>query len=183
MAQIPAGMTLDQVPSIRMHGVLISQRIFLDEVIELPLLAACQRFYDLNIRTVQSSACCDDWRLGEPAFIVLDLDKMSTENQGIARQCCLVDTTGPLAGLIAKLEIPLPESGSVAELSLTALGLANRFQLQSLEWAGKTPDWLKEHAESLEEWFQDPVSGLFYFSQEQVEKEQAFRRGEIYQPT
>ncbi|HSX46186.1 MAG TPA: hypothetical protein VLG27_04280, partial [Candidatus Saccharimonadia bacterium] len=65
------------------HSV-IGDREVLERFVELPLLAACQHLYDLNVRTIQSSANRNDILVDAPAWIVLDLEGLSTANLAYA---------------------------------------------------------------------------------------------------
>src|SRR5687768_7262504 len=67
------------------RGVDVGQREDLKNLIEGPLLSACEELYDKNIDTVGSSANKKDVSQGY-AYITIDFETLSARNQNIGRE-------------------------------------------------------------------------------------------------
>jgi len=117
-------------------NVILQKREDIKRIVELPLLEACELFWDKNIKTVESSANKENIQSGH-GWILLDWESLSDENKQIAQsQNGLVRKAhGGSETLFYDLEIPMSKDMLVKDISKSAAELANKFQKQKITWA------------------------------------------------
>ena len=167
---------------------MIRNREQLTNLIEIPLLSACQELYDKNIQTLATSANKKDIGTGE-IYIIIDFNSLSPENQEIAKQYADVVDLNEHASKWGKLEAvkiiipvnPIDEKISVLEIKQEAEKIADAFKEQPMTWAPKyTLEDLKEcyciDSDDLEIWedelgfYYDREEKVFYVSEEHYKK-------------
>lgn len=188
MSDIDPRLTLDHVEPITFSSFKVMERRQLELLVELPLLPACELLYDLNVSTIISSANCNQNADDDLPFITLNYDALSEENKRIADTQCKIIFSGGM--VLASIVIEMPSDRSVLKIAQAALKVAEQFQHQSLSWAGLTREQIKEGVvnsgwidpvlagltdvpldERLAEFFLDPATGLYYGSQELLDKQ------------
>jgi hypothetical protein len=129
---------LADVSAIREGGIPVETREDIKNIVELPLLRACEELYDKNIRTLASSANKKDIESGE-VHILVDFDTLSEENKAIARQHAepKQDSGHWGGGRLFIIKIPVSESTTVEEISTKAVAITNTFKKQSATWIRK----------------------------------------------
>jgi hypothetical protein len=151
----------------------ISKREQIVEIVEPPLVAACQLLYDLNIRTTCSSANHKDAEHTGMAYITIDFVTLSEPNKIIAKQ--LGEEFRFSKSHLVRIDIPLDPSEQV--VSDRALAIAAQFEPQKPLWIhGWTFDELLKFYSSTREDYptpQDLVNDLntmegyeYYYDQE-----------------
>jgi len=109
----------------------ILERADLKEIVEKPLLSACEKLYDKNIRTLSTSCNKKDIETGF-AYIIIDFDTLSTENQEIARQ--MGDPISYDEMMAVKIELPISVNTTATEVERSANDIADRFHDQPATW-------------------------------------------------
>ncbi|MCL4387488.1 hypothetical protein M1307_03815, partial [Patescibacteria group bacterium] len=66
-------------PIERSRSEMIKTRGEIKDLVESPLVEACEKLWDLNILTLASSANLKD--IGSSAYLVLDFDSLSDQNK------------------------------------------------------------------------------------------------------
>lgn len=114
----------------------LKNREDIKRIVELPLVEACEVFWDKNIKTVESSANKENIQSGH-GWILLDWNSLSDENKKIAelQSGNLRKAHGGSETLFYDLEIPMSKDMLVKDISRTASDIANKFQKQKLTWA------------------------------------------------
>lgn len=174
--EIPA--LLSEVEPIEQGGVPVVTRESLKDIVELPLLSACQELYDKNIQTSMTSANKKDVESGE-AYIIVYYDTLSDENKIVADQ--LGETYEYRKTKLTKMTIPVTAHSTVAEINEKALEIAHQFKTQPMSWVPryslrelKKAVLLTEDAEGGPEmfphYFYDSESELFFMSEEHFRK-------------
>lgn len=164
-------------PIEKSRNQMIMGRDEIKELVELPLVRACEGLWDKGVRTLSSSANKKD--VGSNAYIILDYGSMSPENQEIAQEMEeVIDYDGMKA---VKLKIPIEDGDvSFSEVEQQAIELAERYKEQPATWIptyrleqmreiyAYDPDDSSVSVEDFEEvgFFYDPESGLFYLNEE-----------------
>ena len=117
-------------------NVSLKNREDIKRVVELPLIEACEIFWDKNIQTVESSANKENAQNGK-GWILLDWDSLSDENKKIAQSLSgrVRKAHGGSETLFYDLEIPMSKDMLVKDISKNATELANKFKKQKLTWA------------------------------------------------
>ncbi len=173
---------LKKVEPIGESERIILRKEELEGIIEKPLLAACQELYDKNIQTVSTSANRENIKAGL-VYIDIDYESLSLENREIAERLGkLQERNGHKR---VKIEIPVDEQTSIAEIKQRSKKIAEEFKKQPMTWAptyaikdlkeifGIDPD---EHDfDDPQEWeeqgyFYDEENKVFYLSQEHYKK-------------
>lgn len=151
----PTPVLLAETPQVGGGYCLVHTKEQLKEIVELPLLAACEELYEKNIRTIASSANKKDIEFGQ-ANIMIDFDTLSEENKAIARKFAAPekDTGHWGGGQILLLMIPVSASSTVKEISQQALAMAKQFKWQPAVWIPKrTPESFTATIDQLKEGF------------------------------
>jgi hypothetical protein len=130
--------SLADVLPISESGCTIKTREQIKDIVELPLLAACEELYDKNIKTLASSANQNDIKIGE-AYILIDFDTLSDENKKVAQQYASPEQDNGYwgGGKTVKIAIPISESTTIDYISQKALEIARTFQKQPATWIHK----------------------------------------------
>lgn len=173
---------ISQVEKIKnTYGCPVINKKDLKNIVEAPLVSACEELYDKNIKTVSSSAnkdCIED-----EAYIIIDFDSLSERNKkkalGLGEK--INDTKGEAN---VKISIPITESSTFSEVEQKFNEIASQFEKQPMVWADiRTLDEVKKifrieeddtecKPEDFESagYYYDKNSGLFYLSKEHFEK-------------
>ncbi len=123
-----------EVPSIQGHGQVPGTRHELKSLVELPLVRACEIFYDKNVRTVHSGACDFEVHQGQ-AYLVIDFTSLSTANQTIARKLAqVVEQVAGGQGEIAGFTYQLTHQTTVDEVEAVFVQIADQFRPQAMNW-------------------------------------------------
>lgn len=143
----PVFSSLNEVlPIQKTRGLIITKREQIKEIVEAPLVSACEVFWDKNIKTYESSANSQDIQRGN-CYIRIDFDSLSEENKKIAEQ--YGEPYNDVGVQVLELVIPVTSSETVKEVSDKAVDLANTFHKQKPTWIEGTTlqqhiDWLNE---------------------------------------
>lgn len=118
-----------EIVAIENGGLKPETREDLAELVEFPLLEACQELFDKNIQTVFSSANTKD--VGGFGYITIDFESLSEENKKIALR---IGEVGMIHGFKPKqgiyLNIPITEQSTVGEVKEVAKRLVGQFTQQ-----------------------------------------------------
>lgn len=175
--------SLAEVPAIQeSRNQMITRRDQIKDFVEQPLLGACEDMWDKNVRTLSTSANKKDIEVGE-AYIIIDFGSLSEENRQAAQQLAEpIDYDGMKA---VKIPIPVSETTTTDEISQKASEIAGTFNKQPATWIptyklevlkkayGIDPEETQYDDPSVwqdEGYYYDPVSKLFYMSEEHYRK-------------
>lgn len=123
---------ISEVPAIEeSRNMLLRGRADVATLVEAPLVRACEFFFDKGIRTLASSANAKDVADGN-AYIIIDFDNLSPENQEIARTLSVPISYDGIQAI--KIEIPITTESTSAEIEQAASQIAERFQKQKATW-------------------------------------------------
>jgi hypothetical protein len=152
----------------------------LQELVEAPLLKACEELYDKNIRTLSTSANSENITYGDGGHIVIDFDTLSDENKSIGRELGTITFADNMNQL--SIGIPMTQTTTVEEIEAIAESIAHEFKKQEMTWA---PVWTADQIRAMyaispeeefepqdfaDQFYYDEESKLFYLSQEQAQK-------------
>lgn len=129
---------LEEVAVIPESPTVIETRDQIKKLVELPLIAACEVFYDKNIKTTASSANKKDIKAGY-VYILIDFDTLSEDNKLIAQGYGQpVQNSGfGNCGKLLSIRIPVDESTPIDEISQKAVDIARSFKKQPAVWIPK----------------------------------------------
>jgi hypothetical protein len=193
MSDIPR--RIDDIEPIKKpRGDVILKRDRIRDLVEKPLIAACEILYDKNIKTLESSANKEDLGRGNVG-ITIHYDSLSPGNQKIAREHCDIGTTDDW-GQVASIIIPITSGMTTEEIQQASIQDANRFEHQPMTWAvTKTIEEVKAMFGNSDEftldafissdwyrkqgWHYDEETQLFYLSEEHWSKTREDIRGKI----
>jgi len=173
---------ISEVPAIEGSGGVPLTRENLANLVEAPLLEACEELYDKNIQTVMSSANLNNVHAGTDAYIDIDFESLSDHNKIIALQLGEVFEMHRIKPVkCVKLKFPLSKTTTVGEIRRMAHEAVSEFAQQEMKWAEKyTLDELTEilgapqgsmSPEDFDDRYYDPETGNLYGSKEHYEKE------------
>lgn len=161
------------------RNTTIKRRGEIKDLVEFPLVTACEELYDKNIRTLESDANKESVNLGQ-ARLTIDFDSLSDANKEIAQQLAEVKVSGD--GIrIAAVKIPIDQDRPlVADIQGKAREIARQFSKQKMRWANpvtldQLKDWYGYKPEEeidpevfvpSEDYYFDKKSELFYQSEE-----------------
>ncbi len=179
----PIGTSLADIDVItKFTNTLIKNRSDIKDIVEEPLVVACQEFYDKNIQTTGSSANRKDLETGE-VEIYLNYDTLSDENKRIAEQYAEIRPYDEyFQRRDAKIAIPLSKFSTVEEISEEALRIARSFSKQKPIWIPRysIDEFKKRYGiaegepfnpeEFKEFFFYDEEGKRFFFSEEHFNK-------------
>jgi hypothetical protein len=191
--------TISEVEPIdKKQAIFIREKADLKEIVEEPLLEACEIFYDKNIQTESTSANKEDFSRGNNAHIVLNYDTLSDENKEIALKYGKVNEYGQWEKWQGvQILIPIDAKTTDKEVSKRAIEIANAFKKQKMSWVPVTTiDELRTSLDSpevtLEEllkddfisdnYYYDPVTQLFYLNKEHWQKANEPIEGSVSSP-
>lgn len=175
--------SISDIPAIQeSRNSLIKSREEIKDYVEQPLVKACEHFWDLNVRTLSSSANAKD--IGYGAYIILDFNSLAPDNQKVAREFgdFLENYDGQPA---VKIEFPMHESTTLQQIETQSKDVAERFQKQKATWIPSysiqqmrriyaiDPEDNQYGAADFTEagWFYDEQGGKFYQSEELFKKD------------
>lgn len=123
--------TVANVPAIIKSGVIFKTRDEIAKYVEVPLVRACEYLWDINIRTLQSSANLKDLENG--AYILIDYNSLSLENKEIAKltSAKIEDYYGHPS---LNFTIPITKDTTIEEISNKALDFVKMFKKQRAKW-------------------------------------------------
>lgn len=169
-------------PIEKNRNEIIKTRQEIRNYVETPLVDACEHMWDLNIRTLASSANSKD--IGYQAYIIVDFDSLSEENKKIARESgvFIEDYDGRPA---VKLEMPIVATTTAESIKTWAGATSEKLCKQKASWIpsydlGDLRSWwagLDRNDEKYgiddfkeEGFFYDPDGKRFYLSEEHFRK-------------
>jgi hypothetical protein len=120
---------ISQISPIQEGGLPMVSRAQLAELVEAPVLEACEALRDKGVRTIYSSANRNDvGSEAKEAYIGVDYESLSAENRAIAEG---LGTFHPkLAGLPmphVRIVFPLDASSTVGDVRRASLEVADKF--------------------------------------------------------
>ncbi len=128
----PINPSLSEISPIqKSRGIIINTREQIKEIVESPLVSACEIFWDKNIKTYESSANNQDIENGH-CYIRIDFDSLSEENKEIAKQ--YGEPYNDVGVQVLELGIPVTATETVNEVSDKATEIANTFHKQKATW-------------------------------------------------
>ena len=153
----------------------------ISEIVEAPLVSACQILYDKNIETLASSANAKDIAIGY-GHIIINFDSLSEENQEIARTLGEIEEYDGMRAVIIK--IPISETSTLEDIRTVADHIAESFKSQPATWVETRTleDFQNIYGPSLTEedlrswapedggWYYDSNSNHYYPSEELFKK-------------
>lgn len=178
----PVGASLSEVTAIEeSRNLVVQSRIRISEIVEEPLLELCEWLYDMNIKTISSSAnkkdINTDW-----CYIILDSESLSQTNQKIALR--LGKSWNDNWTKTIKIVMPVSSQTNIDDIKKWGAKILAEFEKQPMTWAQKyTLDELKsaywienndtrfDAPESWEWYHHNPGNWYFYTSIEHIEKE------------
>jgi len=136
-----SSLTISDIKSIpEGWNELIRNKSRIVEIVELPLVKACEVLYDKNVRTLESSA--NSTNIGGFARICIDYNSLTVENQKIANNFLHIDVGGDTnISATIKILITSPDI-PISVISNKVADIANRFKKQPLTWT-KIYTWYK----------------------------------------
>jgi len=159
------------------RGSMIKTRDQLKELVEAPLLGACEELYDKNIRTLSTSANKKDIESNQPGYIILDFNSLSEENKKIAEQLGELKHEDNSDQIF--IEIPLDQNTTIEEIKKLSADIVDKFKKQPMTWAPTyTLEDLREIYRDKEAqvedfadgYYYDPEKKIFYLSEEHFKK-------------
>jgi hypothetical protein len=165
-------------PITESRNIDIKNREDLENIIEYPLLSACQELYDKNIQTLSSSANQKDVAIGH-VYISINFDTLSDKNKEIGRSLGEVHFSDEMN--ILKIEIPINEESSVEDIKNEAENIAHKFEKQQYSVVTYTIQDLRGFygidrddesfgPESFSDYYWSSEHKLFFLSEEQFKK-------------
>ncbi len=118
------------------RDLFITKREQIKDIVEAPLVEACEVFWDKNIKSRESSANFEDIKSGY-CWITIDWDSLSDENKIIGKQSGEL-LNDPVDGNILNIKIPVEKTVTQEEISKKALNIATAFQKQKAVWISGT---------------------------------------------
>ncbi len=177
---------ISSIPVIRESVVFPKTREGLSQLVEAPLIEACQDLWDKNIQTLMSSANAGD--AGHNGFIDISFDTLSEENKKVAlsfdSEIKLMHGPEPRIKYL-KLKIPIPATATVGDIKKIAKEIVSKFNKQPMTWADKiTATELKAKfirlygekdgqlaPENVADKYYDEATDTYYGSKEHYDKE------------
>ncbi|MEN9647864.1 MAG: hypothetical protein RLY57_668 [Candidatus Parcubacteria bacterium] len=129
---IPDETPLVDILPIQEGSVDVGSRESLAQVVEAPLLGACQMLYDKGIETLMSSANSNDIRGGN-AYIDINYTRLSDENKKIAEELGgrMFKMHGPEPRIVCvKITFPVDTTTTVGDIRKVSIETCSRFVQQ-----------------------------------------------------
>lgn len=121
---------LSAIQPITKSALVPNSREDLVNIVEAPLLEACQILYDKNIKTVMSSANKEDMKSGI-AWIAIDVGSLSEENKEVAKELGKIYMMhGSVPRPAINLEISISQNTTVDDIRKIALKMVEKFKQQ-----------------------------------------------------
>ncbi len=190
---------LSEIESLGHEHVEIESRDDLVQVVEGPLLLACQHMYDKNIQTYMSSASKESLIVGYAEFSVI-YEALSEENKIVAERLIHEEIAQLFPGNDVSLsrlnmKIPVTEDSTWGEIEDRSEEIVNEFSQQRLIPEGYTLDFLMDYlaapvaedipgGEVTPEYFErhgyfyEPRTGIFFKSRSDRNRALLFVEGE-----
>jgi hypothetical protein len=161
---------------------MIVNREMIKDLVESPLVPACEALYDKNILTLESSANSEDLNRGNVS-IVIDYNSLSQENKQFVNEEFGVPIVSGDGISVVAIEIPVQRDTTIEEIIGQSLKKTERFKKQPLTWT--TTYSLKEVVKSFtgeddfgkykpedfsDHLYYDHKSQKFYLSKEHFDK-------------
>lgn len=121
----------------------------LEQIVEAPLIKACQELYDKNIRTIMSSANFHNINEGH-GLITLRYDDLTEENKQVFAQliqeglATILRDFGRSGSIAHHILVPLDENSTVQEVEAKALEIVERFLTQEAPLNSYTLDEMRQ---------------------------------------
>jgi hypothetical protein len=125
---------LRDVKPIEHGGLFIKQRRDIRDVVEMPLISACEELYDKNILTLQSSANQKDIKSGE-CWVTLHFDSMSDENKKTAQ--AFATSYKYMCEKHIKLSIVVNGTTTIKQIQEQFQEIIHHFHVQPMLWVPK----------------------------------------------
>jgi hypothetical protein len=176
---------LSEIEPIEEHHVDVETREDLSQLIEGPLLSACQNLYDKNVQTYMSSANKKNIESGDVEFSII-YNTLSEKNREVAKRLIeekvlKLTPANEVSPSRLQVNIPVTETTTWGEIEEASLKIADRFVPQRLMPEGYAPEYLMEYlAPAIEEdvpegdvtpeyferhgYFYEPRTGVFFKS-------------------
>lgn len=143
------------------RNAMFRNRDEIKEYVEPPLVDACENFWDLNVRTLNSSANSKD--IGHQAYIIIDYNSLSEDNKKIALESGVLDENYD-GRPVVNIGIPVNESTVAEEIKTKAIEISRKFQKQKATWI---PSWTLQ---DMKQWYgiepEDDRFGIDAFREE-----------------
>lgn len=124
--------TIAETPAIEAtRNQVIRSRESIKDIVEGPLVSACEEFYDKNIRTLGTTANAKDIEMGY-GTIILDYDHLSADNKIIAQKFAEPEEYDEMQAVIIK--IPITPSSTFEDIAREANHIAEAFKPQAATW-------------------------------------------------
>ncbi len=177
--RVPENTLISEIPVIAKGGIVPFTKESLKELVEAPLLEACEELYDKNIETTSSSANGEN--NVDSACIVINFDTLSEENKKVALQFGKPHLNEHAATPYNSLTIEFPVSltSTVGDIRKVAHQAVSQFHKQELTWGRTTiKDLAKSYGvapeqltpESFPDKYYDAQTGYLYYSEELYKK-------------
>ena len=185
---------LSDIEPITHSHIRVTSKAELAQVVEGPLLSACEDLYDKNIQTYMSSAN-KGVLVGEhsTADFSIKYDALSEKNKEIAQQLAAEKLAGLIPGVDVfparlNVDIPVNAESTWGDIEDAATKIANRFVAQRFMPEAYTPEFLIQHlAYAINEdikdgdsvtpeyierhgYVFDSQSGMFFLNKEDIER-------------
>lgn len=121
---------ISEIEPIAKSGVVVFSKETLSELVEPPLLEACEELYSKNINTIMSSANKHDIENGK-VYIDIEFETLSPENQEIALrlgESFMMHSAAPFQCI--KLTFPVSGTTTVGDIRRLAMEKVSQFKPQ-----------------------------------------------------
>ncbi len=165
------------IPIEKSRGSIIKNREQIRDLVEAPLLGACEELYDKNIQTFATSANKKDVEYNSLGYVIICFDTLSDKNKKIAKELGEIYKDEELNNI--KIEIPLNQNSTAEEIKTYAESIAHKFKKQKMTWAPRytLQDLRETYCDNEAQvddftgiYYYDPESKLFYVSEEHFKK-------------
>ena len=178
--RVPDNVLISDIPVIEEGGIVAVTKENLAKLVEAPLLEACEELYDLNIRTVMSSANAKDIDSGQ-AYIAISFDSLSEQNKKIALEFGQpYSMHGSEISQCINIAFNINSQTTVGDVRRMAHEAVSKFHKQDMTWAQRyTLDDLSKifgipreevTPEYFSDMYYDAQSGFLYASEEHYRK-------------
>lgn len=129
--EVPDETPISEIEQIAEGGLSVSKKEDLVQLVEAPLLQACEELYDKGIKTIFSSANRQDIAMGH-AYITIDFDSLNPANQELAGSLGEIYMThGSVPVRAVNIEIPINEASTVGDIRRAAAEIVAQFHNQN----------------------------------------------------
>lgn len=162
---------------------LIVKKEMIKDLVEEPLVPACEELYDKNIQTLESSANITDLIHRKHVGIVIEYDSLSQENKDVAFKYFGGFVLSEDDIRVVSIKIPVETNSQIKEIIDKSLLEVAKFKKQPLSWSktftfkevvkiitlseeisGYSPEDFTDY------FYYDKESEIFYLSQEHYNK-------------